>query len=74
MIDYAGELGLDDQALSRCMVGQAHAQAIEDSLAEGYAIPLNSTPTILINGEKMENPFDYGALTAAIDRLLGESN
>ena len=67
---YADELGLDGQALSQCVIGQEHADEVQASLGEAISKGLNSTPSIIINGQLIEDGFDYQALSAEIRRLI----
>lgn len=70
MIEYAEDLGLDSRAFTQCLTGQEHYQAVRASLNEAMSLGLNSTPSLLINGELVNNPMDYDAVSAEIDRLL----
>lgn len=71
---YATEVGLDGAALSQCVVSQKYADEVQASVAEAISMGLNSTPSILVNGQLFENGFDYQGLTAEIRRLVEEAD
>lgn len=68
---YADELGLDSRALLQCMSSQQYREQTAASAAEAISLGLNATPSILVNGTRMANPFDYNELTALIEQELG---
>ncbi len=70
MITYAEDLGLDSRVFTQCLTGQEHFTAVRASLNQAMSLGLDSTPSLLINDQKMENPSDYAAVSAEIDRLL----
>ncbi len=67
LVSYARELGLDDNALRSCMNNLTHNSAVAASLTQAGQLGLSSTPSVLVNGRLMENPFNYNALKAAIE-------
>ncbi|MYC97069.1 MAG: DsbA family protein [Caldilineaceae bacterium SB0661_bin_32] len=70
LIDYAGELDLDQDTFTSCLTNQEHMPTISESLQAARTAGHNSTPTVLVNGERVDNPLDYGTVSAAIDRRL----
>jgi protein-disulfide isomerase len=67
---YARNLGLDEGEFLQCMNSQRHWDAVNASVSEAFSLGLSSTPSILINGQPMANPFDYNELQENVDRLL----
>jgi protein-disulfide isomerase len=67
---YARQMGLNESEFLQCMNSQRHRDAVNASVSEGISLGVNSTPTILINGQPMANPFDYSELQQNVDRLL----
>lgn len=67
MVRYADELGLDSRALLECMSSQTYRDQINASFNEAVELGLNATPSILVNGVRMENPFDFDELTRLIE-------
>jgi len=74
LVSYAKDMGLDDKEFLQCMTSQKYRDKITASVAEATSMGLNSTPSVLVNGQLMEKPFDYNALKAEIDRLLEAAN
>lgn len=70
LVDYADDLGLNTNTFRQCVTSQQHATTVNESVNEAVALGLNSTPSILINDQLMEAPFDYNALSAEIESLL----
>lgn len=74
LIEYAEELGLDVGEFTPCLINQIHRDTIQEVIQKAVNDDINSTPTLVVNGQKMANAFDYDALSAEIDRLLDEAN
>jgi len=53
MMDYAGQSGLDADALKSCMASPEAAAAVNASRANGQLLDVNSTPTVFVNGRRM---------------------
>jgi protein-disulfide isomerase len=70
LVEYAGELGLNSQSMLQCLSTQEHADYVTDSVNQAVSLGLNATPSILVNGQQIANPFDYDALSAAIEANL----
>ncbi len=66
----AGSAGLDLTAYDTCMSSNSTAQRVRDNETEAQQLGLNSTPTLLINGQRVENPLDYDAVRQAIQVAL----
>lgn len=74
LVRYADELGLDSQALMECMSSQKYREQVTASGNEAISLGLNATPSILVNGVRLNNPFDYeGEFKTAIENALGEA-
>lgn len=70
LIDYAAELGLDEDSFTSCLTSQTHLITISESLQQARTAGHNSTPTVLVDGVRVDNPLDYEAVSAAIDERL----
>ena len=70
LVQAAQEMGLDEREFFQCMSGQVHFAAVNDSVNQAVALGLNATPTVLINGMPTADPFNYGQMSAEIERLL----
>jgi protein-disulfide isomerase len=74
LVRYADELGLDSRALMDCMSSQKYRTDVTASVNEAISLSLNATPSILVNGTRMNNPFDYaGEMKTLIESALAES-
>lgn len=74
LVRYADELGLDSRAFMDCMSSQKYRADVAASGNEAIEMGLNATPSILVNGTRMNNPFDYeGEMKTLIEAALAES-
>jgi protein-disulfide isomerase len=67
---YAQELGLDSNRLRQCVISQQHFNQVQASVGQAIGLNLNSTPSIIVNGRLMPEPFNYQALSDEIRRLV----
>lgn len=74
LVRYADELGLDSRAFMDCMSSQKYRQEVAASSSQAISMGLNATPSVLVNGVRMQNPFDYeGEMKALIEAALAEA-
>jgi protein-disulfide isomerase len=73
LVEYANELGLNGNELAQCMTSQRYAAQVNDSFNQAISQGLNATPSVVINGKVMQNPFDYAEIRAEVDQLLESS-
>jgi protein-disulfide isomerase len=66
----AGTLGLDTDAFDRCFDGGEKQEQVEQSLAEGRAQGIDSTPSVFVNGVEVDAWHDWDAMKQAIDSAL----
>lgn len=71
LINYAGELNLDQQAFTQCMGNTQHQDTINGTVQEGVERGVSGTPSIFINGQSIQS--DWGSVQGEIDRLLAEA-
>jgi protein-disulfide isomerase len=69
---YATELGLDRTKFDAALDSGAYAAEVRHDMQDGEVYGIESTPTIFINGVKLE-VLSADGLRAAIDRALGGS-
>ena len=69
---FAALLGLDTAAFGSCMDSEKYAAKVERDTAAAQARGVSSTPTIFVNGKKVEATAD--ALRAAIQAELAGTN
>lgn len=70
LIDYAVELDLDRDTFESCLTNQEHLLTISESLQAARTAGHNSTPTVLVDGVRVDNPLDFEAVSATIDSRL----
>jgi protein-disulfide isomerase len=70
LTNYAGELGLDRNQFSQCLLSQKYFNDVQRSVGQAISMGLDATPSVLINGQRLPQPFDYQALTSEIQRLV----
>jgi protein-disulfide isomerase len=71
-LSVAKKVKIDPEPLRACIAKQDR-KAIDASLAEGYALGAGATPTIYINGERMEGAYSTEQLRAVLERALSEA-
>jgi protein-disulfide isomerase len=60
---------LDGTKLQACIKAQAD-EAVKASVREGEALGVEATPTLFVNGEKVDGALPIGELRAVLDRAL----
>ncbi|MEO8051058.1 MAG: thioredoxin domain-containing protein, partial [Acidobacteriota bacterium] len=60
--DYAKTKGLDALQLGRCMDDKASAAEVDKSIELGHKLAISATPTLFINGRKLEGGVDWNVL------------
>lgn len=65
----AKPLGLDEEALKSCMTAERTAQKISSDIDEGNRLQLEGTPSLWINGQKVDEP-DYNSITKILKHLI----
>ncbi len=63
-------LGMDTAEFSSCVSQSKYAQLVRDNIREGQQAGVNATPTILVNGQKVDN--SYPLIKAKIDEELAK--
>lgn len=53
IIQAGGDLGLDISELRSCVESNIHESTVQFDLQRGYALNLNSTPSFVVNGQRM---------------------
>ena len=69
---FAESIGLDTADFNSCLSSARAGQQVsaDERLATSYGI--NSTPSLLVNGVKIDNPMEYNQVKAAIDAALNQ--
>ncbi|MFN2455403.1 MAG: thioredoxin domain-containing protein [Pyrinomonadaceae bacterium] len=66
---YASDLGLDRARFDAALDGGAHAAVVRRDIADGDKYGVNATPTLFVNGVKL-NDLSQTAIKEAVDRAL----
>jgi protein-disulfide isomerase len=73
---WAGEIGVGQEAFDECLDSGRHAEEVEESVAEGAGAGVNGTPSFFIgardggNVVPLTGALPYGTFKATIDQLL----
>ncbi len=71
--EYALQEGLTEAELDSCYNDPATHSAIVTQVEEGVAVGVEGTPSIFINGRKLENGASAEVLKAALDKYLNST-
>jgi protein-disulfide isomerase len=69
----ARELGLDMTAFDACLADGKELQAVRAETAQGEAVPVTATPTIIVNGQKVGS-LSFSDIAKAIDEALAAAS
>ncbi len=69
---YAGEIGLDVDQYKKDFSGSAVRLAVEQQAASANKFGLNSTPSFLLNGVKIDNPRSLDEFVAVVQAKLDQ--
>ncbi len=64
---------VDADELRTCIDERRYADRVEAESRMGSAAGVNSTPSVYVNGEKVERP-DFNSVSAAVQSALGQTN
>jgi len=67
--EYASKLGLDRQKFDQALDSGKFAEKVRRDLQDGLKIGINSTPTIFVNGKRIQER-SYESLKAAVENAL----
>jgi len=73
LIAFAGSIGLDAGKFDKCLDSNQFTQAVKADEAEAASLKLTGTPSVLVNGVRVENPLSFAQLRAAIDAALAQA-
>ncbi len=67
-VQYAKKLGLDVERVKKELEAGTHAARVRADFRSGVRSGVNGTPTFFINGRRLDGPWDFEGLMAAIER------
>ncbi len=62
VLDFAKSQNMDGAKVAACSADKASADEVQQALAFGHALSVSATPTLFINGRKLEGALDWGVL------------
>lgn len=66
---FAAELGLDQTRFNACLESDRHLGAIQQEVSAGQQQGVNSTPTLFVNGVKLDGVPSFAQLRETVERL-----
>lgn len=73
-LDMGRKHNLNVEQLQSCIKNQSEAATLKKSVSEANGLDISATPTMFINGERMEGAVDEDQLIAVIKKHLEEAN
>jgi protein-disulfide isomerase len=70
---FAGAIGLDTEQFNACLDSDRFSREVQSDEAQAASLQLRGTPSVLVNGARVENPLSYAQLQAAVDAALAEA-
>lgn len=70
LLQHALEAGVEKQEYLRCMSSDFYADEVNGDIADGIVAGVTSTPTLFVNGVKIEGAVPYGILYEAVQTLV----
>jgi protein-disulfide isomerase len=67
---FAAELGLDTQQFNQCLDSGKYRTKVQQEIAEAQRLGVQSTPSLFVNGQLIQNGSNYQVLQAAIEAAL----
>ena len=71
---YAKKLGLKMNLFKKALDGGAHKATVDGDMKLGETVAVSGTPTMFLNGERIQNPTDFAVVSKAIDEALAKVN
>ena len=69
MEGFAGEVGLDGDAFSQCLRSDRFQREVSESKSFGEHLGVNSTPTLLVNGQRLPFVQNYAELMGHLRQI-----
>ncbi|MEJ2734490.1 MAG: DsbA family protein [Anaerolineae bacterium] len=67
---FATELGLDSEQFDECLDSGKYESQVRDESREAQRRRISSTPSILVDGQLIQNGYNYQVLQAAVEAAL----
>jgi len=69
---YAKEVGLNMGNFKKALDKEEFKKAVDDDFALGEKVAVTGTPTMFLNGARVQNPTDFDLVSKEIDTLLAQ--
>lgn len=69
--EHAKKLGLNMAQFKKSLDDKTYAAQIDADMKLGEQVQVQGTPTMFLNGARIENPTDFAAIASQIDAALG---
>ncbi len=67
---FAAALGLNTSQFNSCFDSNKYTNQVNTDQAKATALGLNSTPSLIVNGTKLQNPLDYTQVQTTINAAI----
>jgi protein-disulfide isomerase len=68
VMDWAkGQSQIDGMKLGQCMENKSTEAEVDKTVAQGHDLAVNSTPTLFVNGRRIDKAIDWASLKSIID-------
>lgn len=68
----AKAVGLNLATFKKALDSNEYGKAVEEDMKLGEAVNVNGTPTLFLNGKRIDDPSNFDFLSKAIDEALGK--
>ena len=69
---FAADLGLDTEQFDQCFASGRYQDQVQEDIQDAQRRRLNSTPSILVDGQYLPNGASYPVLQAAVESALAQ--
>jgi protein-disulfide isomerase len=68
-VGYAREVGVEPGAFEQCVRSDKFAREVTENREFGVSLAVNSTPTLVANGQRLEHPGNFGELMTQLRQI-----
>jgi protein-disulfide isomerase len=69
LLEYAGQVGLDGEKFEGCLRSDKYAREVSESKQLGESLGVSGTPSIYVNGQKIQPPGSYSELEQQLRQI-----
>jgi len=66
LISFGSQIGLDRTQFETCLTSRKYKKLVEDTSEAALSFGVGGTPTVFVNGRRVQNPLDAGQILGAI--------